>query len=94
MEPDFLGLAQAWIDNDPRLASVDGEKKEQLVRRLAEALDRRRTLEAAEDPPDTGLIVQVDRDHFSRSEGLSKSALDQLEAMLKERIEQELDEQN
>ncbi len=88
MDPDFKALAEAWLDNDPRLSSLDGDRKEQLVSRLAQALDRRRALNQTEDGPETDLIVNVDRDHFRPDgQGLTPKALDQLEKFLKERLD-------
>ncbi len=86
MEPDFKALAEAWIANDPRMQGVDGDRKEALIGRLAEALSRRRGFQK-EDSTEIGLVVNVDRDHFQPGRGLSSEALDKLTEMVQERID-------
>lgn len=89
MEPDFKALAEAWISNDSRIDDVDGSRRELLVGRIAEALSRRRKYEEAQEQ-ELGLVVNVDRDHFSTSHGLSEAALEQLTDFVQERIDQDL----
>lgn len=88
MEPDFKALAEAWVANDPRMRGVDGDRKEALVSRIAEALSRRRG-DQKDETSDVGLIVNVDRDHFRPGQGLSAAALDKLTELVQERIDQE-----
>lgn len=89
MEPDFKALAEAWVDNDPRMRELDGDRREALVSRLAEALSRRRSLQTPDDT-DIGLVVNVDRDHFRKDgKGLSEAAMQQLTQLVQERIDQE-----
>jgi hypothetical protein len=91
MEPDFKALAEAWVDNDPRMRELDGDRREVLISRLAEALSRRRSLQTPDDT-DIGLVVNVDRDHFRTGRGLSESALRKLSELVQERIDQEIRE--
>lgn len=86
MEPDFKALAEAWVANDPRMQGVDGDRKEALIGRIAEALSRRRGYQK-EEAADVGLIVNVDRDHFRPGQGLSSAALDKLTEFVQERID-------
>jgi hypothetical protein len=88
MEPDFKALAEAWVANDPRMNELDGDRREALVGRLAEALSRRRNLQTPKDL-DIGLVVNVDRDHFRTGKGLSESAMRQLTELVQERIDQD-----
>ena len=88
-EPDFLGLAHAWLDGDPRSANLretDPERHAQLVLKLAHALEKRRA--GAEKPIDDkdSLIVTVPEERFT-SQGLDSGAMDQLEAHIKEHIQ-------
>ena len=86
MEPDFKALAEAWIAKDPLMQGVDGDRKEALIARIAEAMARRRSYQK-EESTDVGLIVNVDRDHFRPGQGLSSAALDKLTEMVQERID-------
>lgn len=88
MEPDFKSLAEAWVANDPRMNELDGDRREAMVGRLAEALSRRRNLREAEEK-DIGLVVNVDRDHFRPGGGLSEDALQKLTEFVQERIDEE-----
>lgn len=88
MEPDFKALAEAWVDNDPRMSELDADRREALVSRLAEALHRRRDNQTP-DETDIGLVVNVDRDHFRADRGLSETALQKLTELVQERIDQE-----
>ena len=77
------------MDNDPRMRELDGDRREALVSRLAEALSRRRSLQTPDDT-DIGLVVNVDRDHFRKDgKGLSEAAMQQLTQLVQERIDQE-----
>lgn len=87
MEPDFKALAEAWVSNDPRMSELDGDRREELVSRLAEALHRRRGNQIPDDT-DIGLVVNVDRDHFHNGR-LSEAALSKLTELVQERIDQE-----
>lgn len=91
MEPDFKALAEAWLANDPRMLDVDGDRREALVSRLAEAMSRRRKLNKTEDEA-IGLIVNVDRDHFRTDGGLSDAAMTRLTELVQERIDHESSE--
>ncbi len=88
MEPEFKVLAEAWVARDPRMEGLDGDRKEALVSRLAEALSRRRGIQE-EESADVGLIVNIDRDHFRPGQGLSSEALDKLTEFVQERIDHE-----
>ncbi len=88
MEPDFKALAEAWAANDPRLNELEGDRREAMIGRLAEALSRRRNLQAAEER-DIGLVVNIDRDHFRPEGGLSEAALEQLTEFVQERIDED-----
>ena len=88
MEPEFKVLAEAWVARDPRMEGLDGDRKEALVSRLAEALSRRRGIQK-EESADVGLIVNIDRDHFRPGQGLSSEALDKLTEFVQERIDHE-----
>ena len=88
MEPEFKVLAEAWVGKDPRMEGLDGDRKEALVSRLAEALARRRGIQE-EESPDIGLVVNIDRDHFRPGQGLSSEALDKLTEFVQERIDHE-----
>ncbi|MBX3168808.1 MAG: hypothetical protein KF760_15440 [Candidatus Eremiobacteraeota bacterium] len=88
-EPDFLGLAHAWLDGDPRSANLretDPERHAKLVLKLAHALEQRRA--AAEKPIDDkdALIVTVPEERFT-SQGIDEDAMDQLEVHVQEHIE-------
>lgn len=88
-EPDFLGLAHAWLDGDPRSANLretDPERHAKLVLKLAHALEQRRAV--AEKPIDDkdALIVTVPEERFTRK-GIDENAMDQLQAHIEEHIE-------
>ncbi len=88
-EPDFLGLAHAWLDGDPRSANLretDPERHAKLVLKLAHALEKRRA--TAEKPIDDqdALIVTVPEERFT-PKGLDDNAMEQLEAHVREHME-------
>lgn len=87
-EPDFLGLANAWLDGDPRSAHLrqnDPERHAKLVLKLAHALEKRRS--TAEKPVDDrdALIVNVSEERFTAT-GLETEAMDQLEVHVREHL--------
>lgn len=86
--PDFQALAELWLQRDPRSNELDPEKRQQIVDRLASALEKRRDTAKPVDH-DVGLIVNVPREDLESNGGLSGDILDQLAAFLKERIEDE-----
>jgi len=88
-EPDFLGLAHAWLDGDLRSANLretDPERHAKLVLKLAHALEQRRA--TAERPIDDkdALIVTVPEERFT-PKGLDEGAMDQLAAHVQEHIQ-------
>jgi hypothetical protein len=70
------------------MRELDGDRREALVSRIAEALSRRRSRQTPDDT-DIGLVVNVDRDHFQPGRGLSEAAMRKLTELVEQRIDEE-----
>lgn len=92
-EPDFEGLAKAWIAGDPRLQGMDPERARALAVRLAEALDRRRRGVAEPGPVEEHLVVNVHPSRLDPEKGLDPDALDQLTEFVEEAARELEDEE-
>ncbi len=92
MESDFKGLSRAWVENDPRTAELirqNPDRAEQLIAKMAEALDRRRRQEAANAARPTheaALTAGLSESCWDGKSSLKSDALDQLEKLVTEQI--------
>ena len=86
--PDYERLAELWLARDPRTEEMDATSRAQAVKRLATALEKRRSSVKHSDH-DVGLVVNVSRDDIIPGQGLSSEALDQLSQIIQKRIDDE-----
>ena len=87
MEPDFKGFAQAWVGTDGRLSKFvqdNPDAADNLVAKMAEALDRRRRKVQDEGTSGGDLIVTVDSSRFGGPTGLDGAAWDELAKLVEE----------
>ena len=70
--PDFKAFARSWVQNDPRLGEISSDQADTLVARLAQALDRRRQLEAPKVPSEQGrLTLSLESDCLQSPQAIS-----------------------
>lgn len=81
-EPDFQALAASWVEGDPRTQELSPERRERLLKRLAEAMLNRRKDQMKNERGD--LVVQIDADRLGGKYGVDDSALDELVEFLQE----------
>ncbi len=81
-EPDFEALAASWVEGDPRTQELEPERRERLLKRLAEAMKNRRQDQMKDQRGD--LVVKIDPDRLGGKFGLDESALDELVGFIQE----------
>lgn len=84
--PNFRALAELWLARDPRSEALPPEAREQIISKLAKALERRRK-GVNHQHQDVGLVVNIDRDNIVPGKGLAEEAIEQLTRFLQERID-------
>lgn len=89
MEPDFKALAEAWVAGDLRLRGVVSDRRQILVAKLAEALERRSNSFSA-SRSEEGLVVNIDRDHLEADGRLSDFAKERLLDFVEEAVSKEI----
>lgn len=85
-EPDFDALADSWVSGDPRTEDLSPERREQLKRRLAEALLSRRKQNLQQERGD--LVVSVDRSRLQEKGAVDGDAIVELARFLEEVTEE------
>ena len=85
MEPDFKAFARAWLDGDPRLKDLDPQRSEELMTRIAEAMDRRRRKVQSEPQGGGDLIVSVPSDAIANGT-LSEPAMSELTEIVEKHL--------
>lgn len=89
MEPDFKALAEAWVAGDLRLRGVASDRRQILIAKLAEALERRSNSFSA-SRSEEGLVVNIDRDHLGADGRLSDFAKERLLDFVEEAVSKEI----
>lgn len=87
-EPDYKGLATFWLRKDPR--TKDKPKlQEELVAKIAQALDDRARAVARQGTPDhTNTRFRIERDLFAQGR-LNSGAVDEMAKFLEKEVLQQ-----
>ncbi len=95
MDSDLKGLSRAWIENDSRTSELlrqSPERAEQLVVRMAEALDRRRRIEQSKmsgSAVEIAVTASLSESCLGGASGIQPDALDQLEKLVAQQIKRQ-----
>lgn len=86
-EPDFDALAESWLAGDRRTEELSSERREQLKRRLAEALAARRRHNLEQEKGD--LVVSIDRSRLGKDSPIDHEAIIELARFVEEVAEED-----